>query len=172
MDIKVINRLLPITPHKLSGADCCGCIFVQEVTEGKLEFVCSECGEVVGSLHRELLIEMLQPEGARPVVRVAAVKTFLKGSARRCYTPAAIAARPSSRSRNAGACSSRSLATANRLHKRLPGVAWLIGPLKTLKTPEENLSESFDLGMPIGGLPALPHFRWVKYMRFTALNSH
>ena len=42
MDIDVINRALPVVPHELTGADCCGCIVVREAAEGNLQFVCNE----------------------------------------------------------------------------------------------------------------------------------
>ena len=67
MDVDAINRALPVVPHEITGVDCCGCVFLREAANGVLEFVCNECGAIAGSLHRELLIALLQLEAARPV---------------------------------------------------------------------------------------------------------
>jgi len=36
---------LPILPHELFGADCCGCLV--EIVAETTEFVCNECGAVL-----------------------------------------------------------------------------------------------------------------------------
>jgi hypothetical protein len=108
MDINAINRALHHRPHELTGFDCCGCVILIEAENGVLEFVCNECGAIVGSLHRVLLIALLQLEAARPVcaLRTAervhrvrrragcasrGVKTFVLWlPAVRLYSPAAV----------------------------------------------------------------------------------
>ncbi len=47
-----INDRLPIIPHELLGADCCGCLFVR-VNNDQADIVCNECEAVVRTVRIE-----------------------------------------------------------------------------------------------------------------------
>jgi hypothetical protein len=59
---------LPIIPHDLFGADCCGCL--NEIIGDERQFICNECGvSVLTADVQRAVMEMESCEGDVGVVR-------------------------------------------------------------------------------------------------------
>lgn len=63
MDAKALNEVLPIVPHELTGAECCGCI-TAAINGETVKLVCNECGAVVGIVDLGILTQLLGLECA------------------------------------------------------------------------------------------------------------